>query len=280
MGTGFSEAPLAIFTTLAPMGAMAFVVLLMASIKGLYEEAAAKRIDRMSIVPAAVVLVGFVGAFFHLANPLNAVMVFDGVGRSPLSNELVAGCIFFVAMLAYVILAWMGKLSDGLRKGFLAVLSVLAIVFAVFCGLACMMGTIPAWNQPSTIVQMLGFALLGGAVLGCLVLALAKVDAAPIRVPALAMAVAGLVLAVAGFGMQLGACATIFTIWGSSLDAVPAAWIVFAALFIGSAASCVLLFAALKRIPSDRVFLTVAVVLVVAVVFFARIAFYGLHVTL
>ena len=280
MGTGFAEAPLTVFTTLAPMGAAAFIVLLLASMRGVYVEGASQRIDKLSAVPVAVVLLGFVGAFFHLANPLNAFYVFDGIARSPLTNEVLAGCVFVVAAVAYAALAFSGKLADGARKAFLAVVAVLAVVFAVFCGAAYLMDTIPAWNQPSTIVQMLGFALAGGAALGSLVLALAKADTSALCVPAFALSLAGAVLAIAGFGMQLAACADIYTIWGASIDAVPLAWVVLAVLAAGLLASSCLVLAALKRNPASTALLAVASVLAIIVVFFARIAFYGLHVTL
>ena len=288
MGAGFAEAPLAVFTTLAPMGAAAFIVLLIAQMKGVYAGASAgdaagdagRRIDRLTLVPVIVVLLGFVGAFFHLANPLAALGVIDGIGRSPLSNEVTVGGVFVVAAVVYAVLAWAGKLAGGARTGALAVVSVLAAVFAVFCGMAYLMDTIPAWNQPSTVVQMLGFALLGGAALGTLVLALAKVDVAAVRMPVFVMAIAGLVLAAVGFGMQIVACGSIYTIWGAAVDAVPAAWIVFGALLVGGAAACGLLFAALKRQPANVVLAACAVALVAVVVFLARIVFYGLHVTL
>ena len=280
MGTGFAEAPLAIFTTLAPMGAAAFIMLLMASLKGVYAEGSAQRIDKMSVVPVAVVLVGFVGAFFHLANPLNAFFVFDGIGRSPLTNEVLVGCIFVVVAIVYAVLAWMGKLSVAARKAFLAIVGVLAFVFAVFCGMAYMMDTIPAWDQPSSIIQMVGFALVGGAVLGSLVLALSKAQLEPLKVPAFVLAIVGTALAAIGFGMHLGACAEIYTIWGSALEAVPLAWMIFGVLVVALLAASGLLFVALKRDPANVVLIAVASVLVVVAVFLARIAFYGLHVTL
>ena len=280
MGTGFAEAPLAIFTTLAPMGAAAFIMLLMASLKGVYAEGSAARIDKMSVVPVAVVLAGFVAAFFHLANPLNAFSVFDGIGRSPLTNEVLVGCIFVFAAIIYAVLAWTGKLSSAARKAFLAIVGALAILFAVFCGMAYMMDTIPAWDQPSSIVQMIGFALVGGAVLGSLVLALAKAHLASLRTPAFALALVGTVLAAVGFGMQLVACAEIYTIWGSALEAVPLAWVVFGVLVVALLAASGLLLVALKRDPANVVLIVVAVLLVVVAVFLARIAFYGLHVTL
>lgn len=290
MGTGFAEAPLAVFTTLAPMGAAAFIVLLLAQMKGIYAGAASgsagsagdagRRIDKLTLIPVVVVLLGFVGAFFHLANPLAAFGVVDGIGRSPLSNEVLAGGVFVAVAIVYAVLAWTGKFAGSARTAALAVVSVLAVVFAVFCGLAYMMDTIPAWNQPSTVAQMLGFALLGGALLGALVLAVAKADVASVRMPVLVMAVVGLVLAVAGFGMQIAACGGIYTIWGSAADAVPAAWIVFGALLVGGVAACALLFAALKRQPANVTLAAVAVAIFVVTVFLARIVFYGLHVTL
>ena len=161
MGTGFEHTALAVFTTLAPMGAGAFIALAYAFAVGKPDEEAARRLDRWTALPLAVLAAGFVGAFTHLASPLNAFGVFAGVGSSPLSNEVLAGVVFAALAVVYWVLALAGKLSAGARTGLLAVLSALAVVFAVFCGLAYMMYTIPTWNTPLSIVQMVGY-LLGG----------------------------------------------------------------------------------------------------------------------
>ena len=166
MGTGFEHTALAVFTTLAPMGAGAFIALAYAFAVGKPDEEAARRLDRWTALPLAVLAAGFVGAFTHLASPLNAFGVFAGVGSSPLSNEVLAGVVFAALAVVYWVLALTGKLSAGARTGPLAVLSALAVVFAVFCGLAYMMYTIPTWNTPLSIVQMVGYLLAGGTVLG------------------------------------------------------------------------------------------------------------------
>ena len=289
MGTGFAEAPLAVFTTLAPMGAAAFIVLLAAALKGAYAGDAARRIDRMTVLPVAVILAGFVGAFFHLASPLNAIYVLDGIGRSPLTNEVVVGCAVFALAVVYWALALAGKLSGAARTGFLAVLSVAAVAFAAFCGMAYLMDTIPGWNQPGTVVQMLGYALLGGAVLGCLVLAAAKAEL-PAGFGAIptAVAAAGLALGALGFGMQIAACGGIYTVWGPIAEQVPAIWGLFAAFVVGGLAACALTAVGVRKpsagqqaaartaVLANPALMAVALAVVAVVVFFARIGFYGL----
>lgn len=281
MGTGFAEAPLAVFTTLAPMGAAAFVMLFAAALKGAYANGAEKALDRMTAIPLVLVLAGFVGAFFHLAAPMNAPYALLGVGRSPLTNEIAVGCVFFVVAVVYWALAMTGKLSQGARTGFLGVLAVLAVVFAAFCGAAYLMDTIPTWNQPTTVVQMIGYGLLGGAAVGSLVLGAAKVELpAGFGIAATVVAVAGLALAVVCFGLQIASCADIRDIWGAAIDLVPAIWGIFAALVIGGIVACGLVFAGTKGARAQAALLGAAAVVAIVVVFFARIGFYGLHMTI
>ena len=51
MGTGFEHTALAVFTTLAPMGAGAFIALAYAFIAGAPDETAAKRLDCWTALP-------------------------------------------------------------------------------------------------------------------------------------------------------------------------------------------------------------------------------------
>ena len=173
MASAFAELPLALFSTLAPMGAGAFLILAILFSTTKVDDAAAKRIDRFTAIPVALVIVGFIAAFFHLASPLHAFGVFAGLGSSPLSNELAMGCVFAVVMLVYWIWASAGKMSAGVRKGLLWATAVLGLVFAWFTGMAYMIDTIPSWNTFAGPVQMIGFALLGGAAVAVLVLVLA-----------------------------------------------------------------------------------------------------------
>lgn len=207
MEAAFAELPLALFTTLAPMGAGAFIALALAFFTTTFTDDQVKKIDRMTLIPLVVVLVGFAASFFHLASPLHAAGVFAGIGSSPLSNEILVGSLFVVLALVYVILALAGKLSGAARKGLVAVVAVAAAVFACFTGMAYMMETIASWNSPLVVVQLLGFALLGGMPLGTLVLGLAGTlpDAlkGSFKTAGIVVAAAGAVLAIGGFCVQV-----------------------------------------------------------------------------
>lgn len=206
MEFAMAEMPLALFSTLAPMGAGAFVILAIAFMTGKFDGDAMKRIDKFTAIPVAFVIVGFIAAFFHLANPMNAFNVFNGVGSSPLSNEIVAGCIFTVIMLVYWIWAMSGKMSDGARKGLVAVTAVMGIIFAMFTGMAYMIDTIPSWSTFAGPIQIAGFALVGGAALGVLVLSLAgcaaQLKESALRNGTIAVLIVGLVLGIGGVAMQ------------------------------------------------------------------------------
>lgn len=209
MEIAFSEMPLALFSTLAPIGASAFAALAVALLTTSFDAERLKRIDRMTALPAAFVIVGFIASFFHLASPLNAFGVFAGVGSSPLSNEIVVGCVFCVLMLVYWIAALAGKLPEGARKGLVVAVALLGLVFAVFTGMAYVMDTIASWNTPAVPAQLLGFALAGGMALGALTLGAAgcgaELGASPLKVAVAVLAVAGAVIALAAVALRVSA---------------------------------------------------------------------------
>ena len=162
-----AELPLALFTTLAPIGAGAFIALAVAFFTTKFSDEQLKKIDRMTTIPVVVLVAGFICAFFHLASPMHAFGVFAGLGASPLSNELLAGVVFAVLAIVYWIVALAGKLGEGARKGFAAVVAVMAVVFACFTGAAYMMETIASWNTPMVPVAVLGFSLIAAFPWAC-----------------------------------------------------------------------------------------------------------------
>lgn len=276
MGTGFAETPLAVFTTLAPMGAGAFLVLACAFFASKVDDDALVRIDKMTLLPVGVAIAGFIGAFFHLASPLHAFGVFSGIGSSPLSNEIAVGVAFMALALVYTVLAVTGKLSSAARKALVVAVAVLAVVFMAFCGLAYMMYTIPTWNTPASIVQMLGYGVMGGAALGALALGCARIEVAPrLRALVVALCATGLVIGAIGFGMQAMLAGSVSNIWGSAADSVPALWGMFAVFVACGVAATAFVFVAGRRdfaiAPSAAAF-----AFAVVGVFIARIAFYGL----
>lgn len=275
-----AELPLALFTTLAPIGAGAFIALAVAFFTTKFSDEQLKKIDRMTTIPVVVLVAGFICAFFHLASPMHAFGVFAGLGASPLSNELLAGVVFAVLAIVYWIVALAGKLGEGARKGFAAVVAVMAIVFACFTGAAYMMETIASWNTPMVPVAVLGFSLLGGICLGVLVLALsgALEDAAKggFKMAALAVLIVGLVLGVAGLMVQVMSVSGMGNALVDGADLVAAAsapmWIGVVCMVVAAAAA----FMALRNTKSTAL-AAAAPVLAVVGVFAARLAFYAVQ---
>lgn len=275
-----AELPLALFTTLAPIGAGAFIALAVAFFTTKFSDEQLKKIDRMTTIPVVVLVAGFICAFFHLASPMHAFGVFAGLGASPLSNELLAGVVFAVLAIVYWIVALAGKLGEGARKGFAAVVAVMAVVFACFTGAAYMMETIASWNTPMVPVAALGFSLLGGVSLGVLVLALsgALADAANggFKMAALAVLVVGLVLGIAGLMVQVMSVSGMGNALVDGADLVAAAsapmWIGVVCMVVAAAAA----FMALRNSKSTAL-AAAAPVLAIVGVFAARLAFYAVQ---
>lgn len=280
MEAAFAELPLALFTTLAPMGAGAFIALALAFFTTKFTDEQLKKIDRMTLIPLVVVLVGFAASFFHLASPMHAVGVFAGIGSSPLSNEILVGSIFVVLAVVYVIVALAGKLKGGARKGFAAVVALAAIVFACFTGMAYMMETIASWNSPLVIVQMLGFALVGGLPLGTLVLGLAGslTDAlkGSFKMAALVVVVVGALLAVAGFCAQVMGVNDMMNPLVSGADLVAAVMTYLVAAVICLVVAAVANIVALMG-KSPVALAGVGTVLAVVGIFLARLVFYAVQ---
>lgn len=275
-----AELPLALFTTLAPIGAGAFIALAVAFFTTKFSDEQLKKIDRMTTIPVVVLVAGFICAFFHLASPMHAFGVFAGLGASLLSNELLAGVVFAVLAIVYWIVALAGKLGEGARKGFAAVVAVMAVVFACFTGAAYMMETIASWNTPMVPVAVLGFSLLGGVSLGVLVLALsgALADAANggFKMAALAVLVVGLVLGIAGLMVQVMSVSGMGNALVDGADLVAAAsapmWIGVVCMVVAAAAA----FMALRNSKSTAL-AAAAPVLAIVGVFAARLAFYAVQ---
>lgn len=280
MEAAMNELPLALFSTLAPMGAGAFGLLTLAFLTTTFSEDRLKKIDQLTAIPLIVVLIGFVCSFFHLASPLNAFQVFAGVGSSPLSNEIVIGVLFTAFAIVYWILAVTGKLSNGARKALSLIVAVLAAVFAVFVGLAYSIETIPSWNTMLVPVQMLGYLLVGGATLGVLVLGLAGVlDEAregTFKMATIAIAIVGAVLAIVGLVGQItgvngleNAIASGAALASEATPAMIAAVVLIAA---SALAAAVALFG-----TATKALATAAPVLAVVGIFAARLAFYAVQ---
>ncbi len=281
MEQALHEIPLAVFTTLAPIGAGAFIALALAFANATFEEAKLKVLDKLTIIPLLFAFVGLVASFAHLTQPMNAINVANTLFASPMANEILAFGVFMVVAAVYWIWALTGKMSYGVRKGMSIVLAVLALVFAVAVGGAYLIDTIPTWNNAFTPISIVGFTLFGGSVLGLLVLQLAGCadDALSGKGEGWFFAVltAGFVVALVGvIGLfAIGATATSAVVnVGANTGSLVWAFVLFIVLSVivfGLGFFCV------KLMPSSTL-LIVGVVLVAIAVFLARLVFYGMQI--
>ena len=275
MQAAFAELPLAVFTTLAPIGAAGFIVFAMIAFTTEFAGEGAQRVDKMSLVPFIVSLVGFIASVFHLANPLAAFGALAGIGRSPLTNEVVVGAVFMVAALVYVALAYAGKLS-GARKPLAAAVAVLAVVFCVFVGLAYMIPTVSSWNSALLPIEVVGYALVGGCAFGALALAGQGSEAGAagkaLRVAAIAGAVVAIVAVAAQLAMLAGANTAVAS--GQEIVATAAPFAVIGLVLVAvSAAELVRGFAkGMTKAIAVR-----SLVEVVLGAFLVRLAFYAMY---
>lgn len=172
MDAVIKELPLALFTTLASVGIGAFVAMFCAIyVNKSMGAGSIKRLDRLTVVPIAFCAVALVCAFFHLGDPLHAFNIVNTIGSSPMTNEIVAACVFLVLALVYWLVALAGKLEKhGPRVVFSGVVALFGLISCIMIGLAYALPAIPIWNSPWGTVQVLGAMLLGGALLGGTVL--------------------------------------------------------------------------------------------------------------
>ncbi|MCI8468418.1 MAG: dimethyl sulfoxide reductase anchor subunit [Eggerthellaceae bacterium] len=168
-----AELALLLFTLLVPVGVMALA--LMACVRGFFATDAkgARTADRLTSIPAVVMLVGLVCSFFHLGDPGHVFGMLTGIGHSPLSNEILVAAIAIVIGVVYWVICLVKGLNEGGHKVFGTVLLVAAVVCAVFTGTAYAIPTIPTWDTPCNWIGQLGLALLGGSALAAASLALA-----------------------------------------------------------------------------------------------------------
>lgn len=166
MGAGFdfalNEITLVFFTTLAPSGAVAFVLMGL-SVYGRSGSASDRaRSDAFMGIPLAAAMVGLVASATHLGNPDNALYVLAGVGRSPLSTEVVFAVAFLALAGVYWLLSFWSGFTLKARRTAFAFVVVSAVLFVSVVGLAYGQPTIVTWNMWQVPVALWANALAGG----------------------------------------------------------------------------------------------------------------------
>lgn len=281
MGMAMHELPLALFTTIAPIGAGAFIALCVAFLRGEFSESQLKAIDKYTIVPIVVALAGMACSVPHLTNPGNAINVLGTIGQSPLANEMTAFGVFLGLACLYWILGMAGALKNMVfRRICIFAVAVAAVLFAVFVGMAYALPTQPVWNTLWTPTQILGIELFGGMLCGMMVLIMAGADGQAGKGTDTLL----VVLSILGF---LLACLATCAIW--YMGSVAASPVMDVAANAGSLVVFLVLFIVLAIIGLVCAFVTcktgmigvvgwTAFLLIVLACVFARLVFYGMQV--
>lgn len=315
MGTGFEfalgEISLVLFTTLAPSGAIAFVLmslpLLSARLDGgtcggegaqsggsgacggaqpggaVLPGGDRARLSKLLCVPLIVAMVGLVASATHLGNPDNALYVIAGIGRSPLSTEVASAVAFLALAGVYWLLSFSQRFPLAVQRVWLTLTALAAAVFVWSVANAYGRETIPTWNLWEVPVALVLSSLVGGPAIALAGFRAARFGAAEQRrFPLLGLAAAAFAANLAVYvlqGVDLGGIRNSF---GAAASLVPGYWPAVAAFALLCAAGLAAL-ARAQRFAKRRFALLAwsfgGCALVLAGIFLMRFAFYMSHMT-
>lgn len=277
----FAELPLALFSTLAPIAAGTFLALSISLIVAPMGNLRVRTIGKLSLVPYAIALAGFAASLFHLATPTNAPFVLANTGSSPLSNEIAVGVIFLVAATTFVAFGLADRLDGRVRTPLAVVTVVISAGFTWFTGMAYVMSTIESWNTLLVPVQIMGFSLLAGILLGMLLLSAIGPVEGVVRGAYRNLALAGIAL-----GSLVGGAAFLLqvsAVSGMSTPVVEGADVLAEAMGPFAGALMLIAFAGVVGcvgvLRASRKLLAIALLLAVPGIFIARLVFYATRIS-
>lgn len=278
--TAFNEVTLVIFTTLAPAGALACILMLAPVVTDRLVPERQARVDAYLGIPIFVSMAGLVASATHLGTPENALYVFTGVGRSTLSNEVFAAVAFLFLSGMYWLYSFKRQPSRVVQRVWAAAVCASALAFIFSVSIVYAIPTIITWDTSLTLATIAVNALEGGPVLAALGYYVA--GQMPRR-RMLAASFAALALALATYaavGVHILPIANSFTTAG---QLVPQYWLMVALHVVLCGAGMALAWRAVREGgSSSRGFptgLLVANILVFGGIFIMRFAFYMSHMT-
>ncbi|MDO4443554.1 MAG: dimethyl sulfoxide reductase anchor subunit [Slackia sp.] len=280
--TAMSEITLVLFTTLAPSGAIACAIVAAVLIGAPLGEMERSRINRALCIPLVVTMAGLVASATHLGSPANALYVFAGVGRSPLSNEVFSAVLFLAACGLYWLFCFTEKQYVRVQKAWCGVVIVSAIACVGAIALAYDAPTIATWHTPSVPANVWLSACVGGPLLAMTTLRVARAVCLHTVIGKALPAAAGVSLAAnaACLVFQNAGLSDIWNGYGTALDLAPwypAMVVVYVAA--GAMALGVAAFALHKGGLPSVARLIACDALFFAGLFVVRFGFYMMHMT-
>ena len=294
--TALGEVTLVLFTTLAPSGAIALVLVAAVLLFSKLESTMRARISTFMCIPLVVTMVGLVASATHRGNPASALYVFLHFCSSPLSNEVVSA----VGLLACSGLYWLYSFSvkpfAWLQRLLLAMIAATGIVFVAMVSLAYSVDTIVTWSLPMVPISLWLNALVGGPLLAAITLYAAQWRALAGRFGLLLMTVPFIALAanMVAYIVQGRLLNGVANSVVAAADLVPHYRTMLLAFALMCFAGCVLAAFTMHTVSREAVAhgggelafskrvlvrLLVSCLLVFAGVFIMRFAFYMMHLT-
>ena len=268
--TALGEITLVLFTTLAPSGVVAFICMGLPVLGRGASVALRQRLNVFLGLPLVVAMVGLVASATHLGNPANALYVFLGVGRSPLSTEVFCAVVFLALAGLYWLYNFVEHPKPQLQRAWLVLAMLAGAVFVAAVGCAYAADTIVSWHTVYVPLNLMLNALVGGPIL-----AIAGLRAAGYE------PVEGRMGHVVTFGVQGADLASIENSYLTAAELVPSYGLMVCAFGVlgmaGIGLDAVELWPRRVRLSVGRA--AGAAVLVLAGIFVMRFAFYMMHMT-
>ena len=277
------EITLVLFTTLAPSGVVAFICMGLPVLGRGASVVLRQRLNVFLGLPLVVAMVGLVASATHLGNPANALYVFLGVGRSPLSTEVFCAVVFLALAGLYWLYNFVEHPKPQLQRAWLVLAMLAGAVFVAAVGCAYAADTIVSWYTVYVPLNLMLNALVGGPILAIAGLRAAGYEPVEGRMGrALTMvAAAALAVNVVTFGMQGADLASIENSYLTAAELVPSYGLMVCAFGVlgmaGIGLDAVELWPRRVRLSVGRA--AGAAVLVLAGIFVMRFAFYMMHMT-
>lgn len=284
--TALGEITLVLFTTLAPSGVIALMLMGVPVVRGGLPAQSSRRINQCLWIPLVASMVGLVASATHLGNPANALYVFLGVGRSPLSTEVFCAVVFLALSGLYWLYTFVEHPLPALQRAWMALIMAAGVVFVTAVAFAYSADTIISWNTVYVPVKLWLNALVGGPVLAIVGLRAARYLPVEARYGRMLILVAlvAFVANTVSFVLQGGQLPLLENAFATAADLVPGYGIMvalFAALVLaGIGADAWALFGARKGLGNlHLVRASIAAALVLGGIFIMRFAFYMMHMT-
>lgn len=280
METALNEITLVLFTSIAPAGVVGFIMMAWVAFSTT-DKARADAASRHLVIPLALAITGLIASATHLGTPANALYVISGIGRSPLSNEVVAAVAFLAIGGVYWIASFRDDMPKLVRRIWLAAASIAGVAFVTFIALAYSVSSVPTWNLPIAPLTLWLCGLSSGPFVGLFGLLFAKQEPTRLQMrTALGIAAVAAVANVAALATEWGELGGIATTIASAVELVPffpVSIIAYAALNAGAIVVATLS-SHLAETPR-LIAIAAAALLALAACFAVRFAFYSMHMT-